>query len=253
MAYAASADLGFLTAMVAATPALDVLLPVHNEAETIEGTIRELYDTLAPRLPLRFIICEDGSRDGTQQVLAHLAQTYPIQLLTSEQRKGYSRAVTDGMNALQADYLLCLDSDGQCDPQDFGKFWDTRKQQDVAIGWRVQRSDSLLRRLLSRGFFRLYQLFFQVPVHDPSCPYVLAHKRVIETVVPELGEMQQGFWWEFVARVHRRGFSLREIPVHHRSRRVGRTQVYRLNRLPTIAYRHVMALFKIWFETRRDL
>jgi dolichol-phosphate mannosyltransferase len=236
--------------MVAASPALDVLLPVHNKAESIAGTIREIYDTLAPRLPLRFIVCEDGSVDGTQQVLTHLAQSYPIQLLMSEQRKGYSRAVIDGMKALEADYLLCLDSDGQCDPQDFGKFWDTRDQQDVAIGWRVHRSDSLLRRILSGDFFRLYQLFFHVPVHDPSCPYVLAHKRVIESIVSQLGEMQQGFWWEFVARVHRRGFSLREMPVNHRGRTAGETQVYRLRRLPGIGYRYLVALFKIWRQTR---
>jgi dolichol-phosphate mannosyltransferase len=239
-----------MTAMVAAIPALDVLLPVHNEAESIAGTIRELYDALAPRHPLRFIVCEDGSVDGTKQVLTHLAQSYPIQLLMSEQRKGYSRAVIDGMKVLEADYLLCLDSDGQCDPQDFGKFWDTRDQQDVAIGWRVERADSLLRRVLSGGFFRLYQLFFHVPVHDPSCPFVLAHKRVIESVVCDMGEMQQGFWWEFVARVHRHGFSVREIPVHHRSRSAGRTQVYRLGQLPSIAYHHLAALFKIWFQSR---
>lgn len=238
--------------MLAASPALDVLLPVHNEAQTIAGTIRELYDTLAPRLPLRFIVCEDGSRDGTQQVLAHLAQSYPIHLLMSAQRKGYSRAVIDGMKALEADYLLCLDSDGQCDPHDFGKFWNARGEQDVAIGWRVHRSDSLLRRVLSGGFFRLYQLLFHVPVHDPSCPYVLAHKVVIESVVSELGEMREGFWWEFTARVHRRGFSIREIPINHRARAAGKTHVYRLNRLPGIGYRHCVALFKIWLQTRRN-
>jgi hypothetical protein len=63
--------------------------------------------------------------------------------------------------------------------------------------------------------------------------------------------MQQGFWWEFVARVYRRGFSVREIPVHHRSRSAGRTQVYRLSRLPSIAYHHLAALFKIRSQTRK--
>jgi hypothetical protein len=73
---------------------------------------------------------------------------------------------------------------------------------------------------------------------------------VIDTLVPELGEMKQGFWWEFTARVHRRGFSIREFPVNHRGRSAGKTQVYRLNRLPGIGYRHFVALFKIWFQTR---
>jgi dolichol-phosphate mannosyltransferase len=171
----------------------------------------------------------------------------------SDERKGYSRAVLDGMKSLEAEYLLVLDSDGQCDPRDFAKFWEVRDRQDVAIGWRVNRIDNFMRRLMSRTFYRVYQILYRAPVHDPSCPFVLAHRKVVESLVPELGEMQQGFWWEFTARVHRRGFSLREMPVNHRGRSAGTTQVYRLKRLPGIGYRHFVALFKIWQQTRKKV
>ena len=240
-----------MKAMLGASPAVEVLLPVHNEAESIESTVREIYEVLSPRVALRFIICEDGSGDDTKQVLLHLSQWLPIKLLMSDERKGYSRAVIDGMKSLEAEYLLCLDSDGQCDPKDFEKFWDVRDRQDVAIGWRVNRSDNFLRKILSRTFYLVYQLLYRVPVHDPSCPFVLAHKQAIERVVSELGEMKQGFWWEFIARVHRRGFSIREFPVNHRSRSAGETQVYRLSRMPAIGYQHFVALFKIWQQTRK--
>jgi hypothetical protein len=63
--------------------------------------------------------------------------------------------------------------------------------------------------------------------------------------------MQQGFWWEFMARVHRRGYSILELPVQHRERIAGETQVYKLRKLPGIGWRHFVALFKIWFQTRR--
>ena len=237
--------------MSGGSPSLEVLLPVHNEAESIEGTVREIYEVVSPQVALRFIICEDGSVDGTKKVVMRLRESLPLKLIMSDERKGYSRAVIDGMKSLEADYLLCLDSDGQCDPRDFGKFWEARDHQDVAIGWRLKRADSLPRRVMSRAFYLLYQLFYRVPVHDPSCPFVLAHKQVIESVVSDLGEMQQGFWWEFTARVYRRGFSLREVPVNHRGRTAGRTQVYRLSRLPGIGYRHIVALFKIWLQTQR--
>jgi hypothetical protein len=87
-AEAASADLGFITAIVAASPALEVLLPVHNEAESIEGTIREIYGALSPQVALRFIICEDGSVDGTKKVVMRLAASLPPKLTMSEERKG---------------------------------------------------------------------------------------------------------------------------------------------------------------------
>jgi hypothetical protein len=79
---------------------------------------------------------------------------------------------------------------------------------------------------------------------------MLAKQSVITRLVPELGAMQQGFWWEFVARAHRRGFSIRELPVQHRERFAGDTQVYKLRKLPGIGYRHFMALFKIRRQTR---
>jgi dolichol-phosphate mannosyltransferase len=232
------------------SPILEILLPIHNEAETIERTIREIYDVVSARVDFRFIICEDGSIDNTKQVLTRLSESLPMKLVMSDHRKGYSQAVIDGMRVLEADYLLCLDSDGQCDPGDFGKFWETREKQDVAIGWRVKRADTLLRRVLSGGFYFLYQAFYRVPVHDPSCPFVLAQRKVIEKVLPELGEMKEGFWWEFTARVHRRGFSLREFQVSHRTRSAGETQVYRLKKMPGIGYHHILALFKIWRQTR---
>jgi dolichol-phosphate mannosyltransferase len=229
---------------------LEILLPVHNEAESIEATIREIYTVISPQTSLRFIVCEDGSRDNTKQVLRRLAESLPLKLILSDERKGYSRAVRDGMEAMEADYLLCLDSDGQCDPADFSNIWNERGEQDVAIGWRVHRQDTLLRRSLSRGFYLLYQLLYGVPIHDPSCPYVLARRDVIKRVAPAMGEMKEGFWWEFTARVHRGGMSLREFPVHHRDRSAGQTQVYRFGRMPGIGYRHIVALFRIWSQTR---
>ena len=160
---------------------LEVLLPVHNEAATICATIREIYEEFSAEVRMRFIVCEDGSQDGTQAILTRLSSEIPMVLSLSDARKGYSRAVRDGMRALQAPYLLCLDSDGQCDPGDFWKFWDAlRHDADVVIGWRVNRADTPLRRSLSRFFYLLYQAMFRVPVHDPSCPYVLARKELIE-------------------------------------------------------------------------
>jgi dolichol-phosphate mannosyltransferase len=231
-------------------PQLEILLPVHNEAESIAATIREIYEQISPQVPLRFIICEDGSRDNSKEVLRELAKSFPMNLLLSDARKGYSRAVRDGMRAMEAPFLLCLDSDGQCDPRDFGSFWAARNEADVILGWRVDRADNWMRKTMSGAFYRIYKVLFGVPVHDPSCPYVLSRKQVVDRLVDELGAMQQGFWWEYVARVYRRGFTIRELAVNHRLRSAGTTQVYKLRKLPGIGWRHFLALFKILRETR---
>jgi dolichol-phosphate mannosyltransferase len=233
-----------------ASPALEILLPVHNEAGGIEAIVREIYDEISPQVSVRFLICEDGSTDNTREILHRLSHPIPMTLIFSDERKGYSRAVRDGMKALEAPYLLCLDSDGQCDPKDFARFWNARAGSDVILGWRVNRADRTLRRSMSRTFYRIYQLFFRIPVHDPSCPFVLATKDVIVQLLDELGAMQQGFWWEFVARAYRHGFSIQELQINHRKRLAGTTQVYKFRKLPGIGWHHFLALFKIWSETR---
>ena len=230
---------------------LEIFLPVHNEADSIEATVRAIYEELSSRLRVGFIICEDGSQDATKQILRSLAKELPLRLNLSDRRRGYSRAVRDGMQMLQAEYLLCLDSDGQCDPADFWQFWEARKSADLLIGWRVDRQDTSFRKASSRFFFALYQAFLRVPVHDPSCPYLLMSKRIVREVTPQLGAMQQGFWWEFVARVHGNGGSMRELPVHHRLRAAGVTQVYKWNKLPGILLSHLLALIAIRNDNRK--
>jgi len=231
-------------------PELEVLLPVHNEAESIEGTIREIWNEFSPRCNMGFIVCEDGSRDNTKKILRRLATEIPMRLNLSDGRKGYSKAMREGMEMLEAPWLLCVDSDGQCDPKDFWQFWDKRDSTDVLIGWRVDRQDTLARKNMSRFFSLIYQSVFHVPVHDPSCPYVLFKIEIAHWIASEMREMKQGFWWEFVARIHRRGYSILELPVKHRLRTAGVTQVYHVKKMPGIFFRHVVAIFRVDKQTK---
>ena len=234
-------------------PEVEVILPVHNEGESIEATIRAMFAELSTLASVGFIVCEDGSRDNSKEVLRRLATELPMRLNLSDQRKGYSLAMREGMAMAEAPYLLCLDSDGQCDPGDFAQFWDQRSAADVVIGWRVHRADTLVRRAFSRFFYLLYQAVFRTPVHDPSCPYVLFSRQVAHRMSAELGQMKEGFWWEFVARAHRHGLTIRELPIQHRLRSAGVTQVYKWGKMPGIFLRHVAALWTIWMETRPAL
>src|SRR5512144_2671214 len=79
------------SAMNMAVPELEVLLPVHNEAESIEATIRAIHAELSKRIAVGFIICEDGSQDETKPILRRLSQKLPLRLNLSDARKGYSR------------------------------------------------------------------------------------------------------------------------------------------------------------------
>jgi len=231
---------------------VDLVLPAHNEGPGIARTIQELHDVVAVQhgIPLHFIVCEDGSTDDTVAIVEDLAKTLPILLISSQERKGYSRAVLDGLRAATNPVVGFVDSDGQCDPADFPTLYKELERCDVVVGYRNPRRDALYRKAMSGGFKLAYERLFPVRLRDPSCPFVLLHREDLDRILRgHPGLLTQGFWWEFNARVQNAGLSVHEVPVHHRVRAAGETKVYNPRRIPGIAVRHLRAMF----ELRREL
>lgn len=229
---------------------LQVVLPVCNEAESIAGTLEELHDELPKSIQVEFIVCEDGSTDDTVAILSDLQKGLPLTVISSRTRKGYSRAVLDGLRSTKAPWVLCLDGDGQCDPRDFEKLWRLRGEGEVLTGSRLERPESWSRRFLSGSFRALFSVLFETGIRDPSSPFVLMSREVLETLVDEMGLFPQGFWWEFIARAVHQGFTVREVPIGYRQRRAGGTRVYELGRIPEIAWTHLIGLVRLWRELR---
>jgi len=166
---------------------LELIMPVCNEASSIYETLEEWYNELSYRINFRFAISEDGSKDNTKEVLQEAAKTLPILMDLADKRRGYGNAVLAAMHLTEAPFVLAVDSDGQCDPKDFWPFWEARENYDVVIGWRINRMDSFYRMVMSYAFKMMYRILFQVHLHDPSCPYVLVHRHVLDRLTPELG------------------------------------------------------------------
>ena len=82
---------------------LQILMPVYNEADHIEKILVEIYKVLNDKIPFEFIISEDGSKDGTKEILKNLKNKLPITLISEEERKFYSKAVIDGIMKLSID------------------------------------------------------------------------------------------------------------------------------------------------------
>jgi len=231
---------------------IDIVLPVHNEAEGIARTLTEFYAAQAARgIAVRFILCEDGSTDDTLNVIRALSLKLPIRLISSSKRKGYSRAVIDGLEAAESSVVACLDSDGQYDPHDFQKLLSAINGQDLVIGLRSPRADSRSRRWMSGAFAVLYKRLFPVTVQDPSCSFLLVRRKALHQILSgKVGVLTQGFWWEFMARATLLRLKICEVPVRHLARASGTTRVYLPLRLPRIALTHLKGLFALRAELK---
>ena len=101
---------------------LEILMPVHNEAKAISKIIPHIHENIGHKIEYSFIICEDGSTDNSLETLIELKRKFPIKLISSEKKKGYSIAVLDGIKNATAEYLLIMDSDGQSNPDEILNF-----------------------------------------------------------------------------------------------------------------------------------
>ena len=233
-------------------PELQILLPIHNEGESIAATVREIYEELSPIAQVEFLFVKTEVKT-TQTSAPEPGKRDPCKIASERRPEGVfcgSRRHDRDPGAVSPRLIPTASA---IPLKDFRKFWENRNRADVLIGWRVQRADTTLRRMMSRTFFAIWKSLFRAPIHDPSCPFILARRDVIENIARKMGAMREGFWWEFSARVSRSGYTIREFPVHHRNRAAGVTQVYRLGKLPGIGYKHFVALFQILRETRPNV
>ena len=232
---------------VTSIQSLDIVIPAHNEAGSIQSVIRDILDACDnASIKARVIVAEDGSTDGTPERVKELSSELPVLLISAPERLGYSRAVIAGIRASTAPLVAFVDSDGQYDPDDLPRLVGALGDADVMVGIRARRADHWSRRLMSKAFKVVYQLLFAVPVRDPSCPLVVASQHALQTVSQgHLGILQQGFWWEFIARAHHAGLNIKEMSVRHLARRSGKTQVYRPSAIPRIAIRHLSGLVQL--------
>lgn len=231
-------------------PDLDIVVPVHDEARTIEAVLAELCAMLSAFVNPRVIVCEDGSSDGTADVVHELSRRLPILLRSSRERLGYATALLGGLEQVRTDYAIVIDGDGQYNPRDAQKLFELRENADVVIGRRMPRNDTPLRLLMSASFGGIYQGLFRTPVHDPSCSFALLRRATVWPLLHDIRRLPYGFFWELVARAHHAGLKIEEQNVRHRARVDGVSRAFPLASIPKRSLGQAVGLGRLWMDLR---
>lgn len=226
---------------------ISLVLPVHNESFIIEQTIRNYIAELEPRVDLEIIVAEDGSVDDTKAVLERLAQELPINLFTSDHRKGYQRAVIDALKHATKPWIFLVDSDYQFAAIDFWRLEPYRRTHDVILGMKAPRKDPFYRVLLSKGYNFLMRRFLNVPYLDMDTGFRLIRKELVDQIAPEIKHMSF-FTAEFVVRAHYHGALIIEVPVPHYARKIGSTTIFFISQLFVLSKRQFIGILKMRSE-----
>jgi glycosyltransferase involved in cell wall biosynthesis len=225
-----------------------VIMPVYNEADTIESTITELYDKVASKLPFVDIwVFEDGSNDGTKEVLSKMAKRFAnFYVQMSPDKKGYPKAMKDAFLNISPEkyyYVVAIDSDGQYEPNDFYKIFQAMDDTiaDVVMGRRMSRKEPMYRRFLSKGLQLLEKMMFPVKCKDVTSVMRLMRVETGQDIAREVAYSPYNFWLEFTARMSLKKLKIVEIPINYRER-VGGSKVYSVTRMPKVILSEYNAL-----------
>jgi glycosyltransferase involved in cell wall biosynthesis len=213
-----------------------LVMPVFNEAPTIEKTIKLYWKFLKKYPGAEFIIAEDGSSDGTKEILKKLKKTISFKLVSSNARKGYTKAVIDALKLSSRDFVLFSDSDGQHNPQDFTKLLQYYPEHDLIIGEKRPRKDPFYRLVLAGGYNLIINLLFGSNFRDIDSGFRLIKKKVIDSVLPKSGKFRYCYSSEFTIIARQMDFKIKEIPTTHYPRSVGESNVFSPIKLPRVCW-----------------
>lgn len=204
-------------------PAVSVVVPVYNERENAPILHRKLREVLSSlRKSYEIILVDDGSTDGTREVLQRLAaDDKRLRVILFRRNFGQSAAMAAGFQIARGKAVVAMDGDLQNDPRDIPKILDQLDRGfDVVSGWRKNRKDKLIvRKIPSRIANRLICSVTDVRLHDTGCSLKAFRREVIERI-RLYGELHR--FIPALARVE--GARISEVVVHHHARRFGRSK-----------------------------
>jgi dolichol-phosphate mannosyltransferase len=204
---------------------LSLILPAYNEEAGIAQAVAEADDALG-RLGVSYeiIVVDDGSLDRTAAQIEQARQDRPrVRLVRHEVNRGYGAALRSGFEAARGTRIAFTDADGQFDLADLGRLLPLTETHAIAVGFRIDRQDSWLRKFYSRGYNLLAGALLGIGVRDVDCALKVFRRDALAKILPETG----GFFvnTEMLTRARQQRLSIAEVGVQHRPRRHGQSKI----------------------------
>jgi len=231
------------------TPDLSVVIPIYNEAPNLEPLHVELTDTLARwGRPYELLFVEDGSTDGSFEVLRRIQQSdRHTRVIQFRRNFGQTAAFAAGFAAARGRLIVTSDGDLQNDPRDIPAMVDRLEKEalDIVCGWRKDRKDAWLnRRLPSMIANRLISTATGVRLNDYGCSLKVFRAEVVKPL-RLYGEMHRFL----PALASEMGVRIAEQPVNHRARVHGRSK-YGISRTVRVMLDLLTVKFLLSYSTR---
>jgi glycosyltransferase involved in cell wall biosynthesis len=211
---------------------VSIFYPCYNDWGTIGSMVLLTIET-AERLGIEYdlTIVDDGSEERTLAVLDEIEERFPrVRIIRHQENKGYGSALRTGFEAATKEWIFYTDGDAQYDVRELDMLLDKAGPDvDLVQGYKLQRHDPLHRIIIGRLYHWFVKITFALPVRDTDCDFRLLRRSMFATF--DLTSTSGTICVELMKKIHRAGFRIVEVPVHHYERSFGKSQFFNFRRL----------------------
>ena len=212
-----------------------VIIPTYNEKENIEKIIRKVFSLEGD---FHILIIDDGSPDGTADIVRRLQQEFPeaLHMIERKGKLGLGTAYICGFKwALEHryDYVFEMDADFSHNPDDLPRLYNACKNEggDIAIGSRYCNGISVVNWPIGRVIMSYYasayvRTVLGMKVYDTTAGFKCYTRKVLETIDFDRIKMKgYGFQIEMKYNVYKLGFKIKEVPIIFVDRTEGKSKM----------------------------
>jgi glycosyltransferase involved in cell wall biosynthesis len=193
---------------------LTVIIPAYNEAETIQEILRRVQAT---ELAGEIVVVDDGSFDGTREILEQLNGTGLIKVVFHEKNQGKGRAVVTGIENSCGDVMLIQDADLEYDPRDYHALLEPIEEgiADIVYGSRFlggpRRAVMYWHMVANKLLTFTTNILYNNILTDMETGYKVFRREVIDGLI--IHAKSFNFEPEFTAKVLKRKYRIYEVPI----------------------------------------
>lgn len=197
---------------------LSVIIPVYNEKDTIREVVQRVRNT---GYAAEIILVDDGSTDGSREILKSMEADPDTRVIFSERNEGKGAAVRKGIQAAASKYAIIQDADFEYDPADYAKLMPVIEsgEADVVYGSRFMENNKTyyLRSMVANKVLTfLTNLLYHTTLTDMETCYKLFKTEQVKEI--PLRSRRFEFEPEFTAKMLKRGYTIKEIPISFAAR-----------------------------------
>ena len=199
---------------------LSIVIPAYNESKSIKKVIDQLLDL---KIEKEIIVVNDGSTDGTKEILEKLPKNRKIRII-HKPNEGKGSALREGFKYANGDYTVVQDADFEYDPLDLVKMFQfaVKENIDVVYGnrfsskrfysgmdWKNFLGNNIILPLVA-------SLLYGQIINDEATCYKMFKTSVLKSI--KLNCMRFEFCPEVTAKIKKKGYKIYEVPIHYKPR-----------------------------------